>query len=192
MQPHFLTTAQATIYCGFKTTGALRKAHLERRIFPVGRRGGTGTWMWRREDLDGFLRGERPATVRSDRPGAPQHGDAHGKEVDQAVEDDGSAHEARGRLDSEEGRTSRADKRDGPDNGPEEGDQESAPLRGRGDGLQMAERRADTNQVRRRLGPASGSSASPTTPSRCTRERSQRRKSKAHEVVCGGGARSII
>src|SRR5829696_5907175 len=77
----YLTTREAAAYCGFKTTGALRKAHLEDRVRPVGRRGGKGTWMWSREDLDGFLRGKSPATVSAERSGAPheQRG-AHEKE----------------------------------------------------------------------------------------------------------------
>ena len=45
----FLTTREAAAYCGFKTTGALRKAAREGRIKPAGRRGGSGTWMWQRE-----------------------------------------------------------------------------------------------------------------------------------------------
>src|SRR5688500_9735784 len=36
----YMTTRQAAAYCGFKTTGALRKAHMEGRIRPAGRRGG--------------------------------------------------------------------------------------------------------------------------------------------------------
>src|ERR1035438_120328 len=55
--PPYLTTVDATRYCGFKTTGALRKAAYEGRIVPAGRRGGSGTWMWRREDLDAVLCG---------------------------------------------------------------------------------------------------------------------------------------
>ena len=43
-----LPTSEAALYCGFKTPSALRKAHLERRVFPVGKRGGRGTWMWYR------------------------------------------------------------------------------------------------------------------------------------------------
>lgn len=61
-----LTTAEAAAYCGFKTPGALRKAHLERRVLPAGRRGGKGTWMWRREDLDAFLCGRRPGEALHD------------------------------------------------------------------------------------------------------------------------------
>ncbi|MEO7112744.1 MAG: hypothetical protein ABI183_20020, partial [Polyangiaceae bacterium] len=49
----FLTTRDAAAYCGF-TAGALRKAHHDRRVFPAGRRGGTGTCMWSIEDLDRF------------------------------------------------------------------------------------------------------------------------------------------
>jgi hypothetical protein len=59
----FLTTREATAYCGFKTTGALRKAKLEGRLLPVGRRGGRGTLMWSREALDRYLHGKPPATV---------------------------------------------------------------------------------------------------------------------------------
>ena len=35
-----MTTAEAARYCGFKTTAAIRKAHLEGRLVPLGRRGG--------------------------------------------------------------------------------------------------------------------------------------------------------
>ncbi len=42
---HLLSSRQAADYCGFRTTGALRKAHMQGRIFPAGRRGGAGTWM---------------------------------------------------------------------------------------------------------------------------------------------------
>jgi hypothetical protein len=51
----FLTTAEAARYCGYQTTGALRKAAMMGRIKPAGRRGGTGTLMWRRSDLDHYL-----------------------------------------------------------------------------------------------------------------------------------------
>jgi hypothetical protein len=64
--PPLLTTRAAAAYCGFKTTGAIRKARLEGRLTPVGKRGGRGTWMWSREELDQFLRGGRPATVADD------------------------------------------------------------------------------------------------------------------------------
>ena len=40
----YLTTAAAADYCGFKTTGALRKARLEGRVFPVGRRASASSW----------------------------------------------------------------------------------------------------------------------------------------------------
>ena len=54
--PRYLTTTAAARYCGFKTSSALRKAKLEGRIAPVGRRGGRGTLMWSRESLDGLFR----------------------------------------------------------------------------------------------------------------------------------------
>jgi hypothetical protein len=63
----FLTTREATVYCGFKTAGALRKAKLEGRIVPAGRRGGRGTFMWSRETLDRYLHGEPSATVLAGR-----------------------------------------------------------------------------------------------------------------------------
>ena len=49
-----LTTPDAATYCGFQTTGALRKAHSEKRVFPIARRGGRGVWLWSRRDLDRF------------------------------------------------------------------------------------------------------------------------------------------
>ncbi len=67
----FLTTREATAYCGFKTAGALRKAKLEGRIAPAGRRGGTGTLMWSREALDRYLQSNAPATVRAGRARTP-------------------------------------------------------------------------------------------------------------------------
>jgi len=71
----YLTTAAATAYCGFKTASALRKAHLEGKVHPAGKRGGTGTWMWSVEDLDRFLIGLPPRdSVSAGRPGTPPVG----------------------------------------------------------------------------------------------------------------------
>ena len=67
--PRYMTTRQAADYCGFKTTGAMRKARREGRVRPVGRRGGRGTYMWDRLDLDAFLRGEPSADREGDRGG---------------------------------------------------------------------------------------------------------------------------
>jgi hypothetical protein len=53
----FLTTREAAMYCGFKTAAGLRKAKLQGRVKAAGRRGGVGSLMWRRSDLDDFLRG---------------------------------------------------------------------------------------------------------------------------------------
>ena len=66
-----MTTAQAARYCGFKTTAAIRKALLDGRLMPLGRRGGTGTYMWSRQALDAFLAGARGGIVPLGRPGAP-------------------------------------------------------------------------------------------------------------------------
>src|SRR6185312_11567406 len=83
--PQLLTTAAATAYCGFKTSSALRKAHMEGRIKPAGRRGGRGTWMWRRDDLDHFLVGKDGGTVTGGRSGAPTGG-THGSKVGAPLE----------------------------------------------------------------------------------------------------------
>jgi hypothetical protein len=67
----FLTTREASAYCGFKTAGALRKAKLEGRIAAAGRRGGTGTLMWSRIALDRYLQGHSLATVPGGRARTP-------------------------------------------------------------------------------------------------------------------------
>jgi hypothetical protein len=66
-----MTTAEASRYCGFKSTAAIRKALLDGRLVPLGRRGGTGTYMWSRQALDAFLAGVRGGIVPPGRPGAP-------------------------------------------------------------------------------------------------------------------------
>jgi len=83
-----MTTAQAARYCGFKTTAAIRKALLDGRLVPLGRRGGTGTYMWSRQALDAFLAGARGGIVPLGRPGAPPTniGGHHGRnEVDRTM-----------------------------------------------------------------------------------------------------------
>src|SRR5690606_1583658 len=79
MTRELLTTAEAATYCGFKSTSALRKAKLEGRLLPAGRRGGRGTWMWRRSDLDEFLVGKVRDTVAAGRPSTPLTEVAHGQ-----------------------------------------------------------------------------------------------------------------
>jgi hypothetical protein len=72
--PAFMTTKQASVFCGYKTTGALRKARLEGRI-KANRRYGSRFLIWKREDLERFLQGLRPAedagSVASGRLGVP-------------------------------------------------------------------------------------------------------------------------
>jgi hypothetical protein len=94
----FLTTREATAYCGFKTPSALRKAKLEGRIAPAGRRGGTGTMMWSREALDRYLQGNSFATVPAGRARTPPeaNGGTHeertvGSEVEQLGESQAGA-----------------------------------------------------------------------------------------------------
>ena len=77
----FLPTTEAAAYCGFRTSGALRKAAMLGKVRPVGRRGGTGPLMWAVDDLNCFLRGELPSE-EPERSGAPPQGVAH----EQAVE----------------------------------------------------------------------------------------------------------
>jgi hypothetical protein len=155
-----LTTREATAYCGFKTTAALRKARLEGRIAPAGRRGGSGTWVWAREDLDRFLRGAParrapgrvPATERS---GAPPYGGSHGEaeelEVVQGQLDLDRAGAAAG-LAAEGGRTRRSGPGDRHEHGPPEGDLEGPRERGRADGAQVDRGRVQARSGRRRLG----------------------------------------
>src|SRR5579872_2642371 len=55
-----MTTKVAAAYCGFKNARGLISAYRRGKVRPYGRRGGTGAFVWRREDLDAFLRGESP------------------------------------------------------------------------------------------------------------------------------------
>ena len=80
-----MTTSEAARYCGFKSTAAIRKALRDGRLVPLGRRGGSGTYMWSRHALDAFLAGGRGGIVPAGRPGAPPTsiGGHHGRnEVD--------------------------------------------------------------------------------------------------------------
>lgn len=53
----YLTTAEAAAYCGFKTIGGIQQAVRRGKLKPAGRRGGTGTFVFTRDDLDAFLTG---------------------------------------------------------------------------------------------------------------------------------------
>ncbi len=53
----YLTSAEAATYCGFKTIGGIQQAVRRGKLKPAGRRGGTGTYVFAREDLDSFLTG---------------------------------------------------------------------------------------------------------------------------------------
>jgi hypothetical protein len=54
-----MPTRAAATYCGYSNPSSLRKACFDGKVVPAGRRGGTGTLMWRRSDLDAFLLGQR-------------------------------------------------------------------------------------------------------------------------------------
>ena len=102
-----LTTTEAAAYCGYLDASAIRKAHREGRLQPAGRRGGNGPWMWAREELDRYLRGEPPAgTLASDRLSAPlDRGDAHeGEEVGVSLEELARTERGAGHLGEEGGR----------------------------------------------------------------------------------------
>lgn len=53
----YLTSAEAATYCGFKTIGGIQQAVRRGKLKPAGRRGGTGTYVFAKEDLDAFLTG---------------------------------------------------------------------------------------------------------------------------------------
>lgn len=53
----YLTSAEAATYCGFKTIGGIQQAVRRGKLKPAGRRGGTGTYVFAKEDLDVFLTG---------------------------------------------------------------------------------------------------------------------------------------
>ncbi len=61
--PDMMTTSVAARYCGFKTTGALRKARLDGRVTPAGRRGSRGSLTWAKAELDRFMCGRPPPVV---------------------------------------------------------------------------------------------------------------------------------
>jgi len=68
MKP-FLTTPEAADYLGFRTTGGVRKAVKEGRLRPIGRRGGTGPYVFTVAELNRFLLGTADANLHADRPG---------------------------------------------------------------------------------------------------------------------------
>jgi hypothetical protein len=58
--PDMMTTSVAARYCGFKTTSGLRKARLDGRVTPAGRRGSRGSLTWAKAELDRFMCGIAP------------------------------------------------------------------------------------------------------------------------------------
>ncbi|HEX7478884.1 MAG TPA: hypothetical protein VF331_13845 [Polyangiales bacterium] len=152
-----LTTAAAAAYCGFKSTGAIRKALLEGRLKPAGRRGGTGTWMWSIRELDRFLCG---ATSGSDPVGDAnesehEEADEHqGRQLDEALEELGQADEDPKRVAAQEWRPPGARAHHRPYDGTHQRDQESDVERRRGNGVQVAARRTRARSGRSPEGPA--------------------------------------
>lgn len=84
----FLTTAEGAKNCRFETTGAIRKALMEKRLRSVCRRSGRGTHVFLQEDLDQFTCGLPPrGNEEPERPGAPPPGsDDEEDRMGQAVE----------------------------------------------------------------------------------------------------------
>src|SRR5580704_17033225 len=65
--PPFMPTPLAARYCGFNNSRGLVTAHRRGKVMHAGRRGETGAFMWSREDLDAFIRGQpvgEPVAVR--------------------------------------------------------------------------------------------------------------------------------
>src|SRR5689334_5596739 len=69
-QSRYLTTSQAALYCNYEDGSSLRKALKRGKIRSIGRRGGNGTHMWDRAELDRFLAGKAGGSVDS-RSGTP-------------------------------------------------------------------------------------------------------------------------
>ena len=68
----YLTTPEAARYCGYKNPSGLRKAKKEGKLLPMGRRGGTGPYVYAISDLDRFLAGLLPEPVASSDNGQPE------------------------------------------------------------------------------------------------------------------------
>src|SRR5450432_761069 len=114
-----LTTKEAAEYCGFKTAGAIRKLLLEGRLKPVGKRGGRGTWMFDRADLDAFLGGAGSGSLAEDRQRAPQANEAPHDRHDTVQKN-----EVRKRVQYTNRRSLRTGAGHGPDHGQARADQE--------------------------------------------------------------------
>jgi hypothetical protein len=75
--PDRMPTTVAARYCGFKTTGGLRKAFLDGRITPAGRRGGVGSWTWEKTELDRFMSQTPRAVTTTPAPPVESPGTPH-------------------------------------------------------------------------------------------------------------------
>src|SRR5471032_1421210 len=93
-----LSTRAAARYCGFDSPRGLLSAYRRGKVYPLGRRGRSGSFTWRPEDLDAFLRGEEPMGA--------------------AVALRDGANVAAGDLEAEERRLLRSSSSDGPAHGP--------------------------------------------------------------------------
>src|SRR5262245_25586641 len=70
----YLTTTEAAQYLRYRGSSAIRTLKMRGLLRPVGRRGATD--LYRREDLDAFVRGS--GTIGDGRPAAPGEDDVHG------------------------------------------------------------------------------------------------------------------
>ena len=164
MTRELLTNAQAADYCGYRSTSAIRRAVHDGRLVPVGRRGGSGTLMFRRSDLDGFSARGRRDSVSSGRPSTPPMEDADGQnEVDETMEALGQANAPARSLEDEGRRLHRSRKGHRPDQRPAAGTEEGVPPRHGPRRLQLGWRRKPKRFEQGSAWRGLGTSASPTT-----------------------------
>lgn len=153
----FLTTREAARYCGFKSAGGLRKAKHDGRVHPAGRRFGTKTLMWRKDDLDRYLLGLPPMVG----DGAEhvivdevKEGRDERSEVGTALETHGGADRRAGSVAGEGRRASGSSQGDRPNDESETRDPQGAAPHGQGQRVQVASGRDQARKGGRRAKPA--------------------------------------
>ena len=153
----FLTTAEAARYCGFKTAGGLRKAKHDGHVHPAGRRFGTKTLIWRKDDLDRYLLGLPPAAgdgVEQVIADAVKEGCDERSEVGEALEKLGGTDRAARSVAEEGRRTSGSGQGHRPDHQDQARDPQGAAPHGQSQRLQVASGRDQTRKGGRRAKPA--------------------------------------
>ncbi len=152
----YFPTREAARYLGFRSFSGVRKAVMEGRLRPVGRRGGTGPHLFTGPssiDLRAAIRPVRFMRIVRVRLRTERHMDKKKQWIRRW-----NCWVAPTRLPGVWTRKRRLpgeSPRHGPDVGAEEGNQEVVAGSGRGDGIPVAQRRAGAHPRRPRLGPAS-------------------------------------